>query len=75
VPACPACGVELTGNPKFCPECGTSIHPAEAREGESRRVVTVLFSDVSGSTAIGEQLDAEAVRALKRSHAYAKPRG
>jgi class 3 adenylate cyclase/tetratricopeptide (TPR) repeat protein len=29
---------------------------------ESRRTVTVVFSDVEGSTALGEQLDAEALR-------------
>jgi class 3 adenylate cyclase/tetratricopeptide (TPR) repeat protein len=31
---------------------------------ESRRTVTVLFSDVSGSTQLGERLDAEAVRRI-----------
>jgi class 3 adenylate cyclase/tetratricopeptide (TPR) repeat protein len=31
---------------------------------ESRRTVTVLFSDVSGSTELGERLDAEAVRRI-----------
>ena len=32
--------------------------------GELRRVVTVLFADLSGSTALGEQLDPEALRAI-----------
>ena len=63
MPACPACGLELASSPKFCPECGTKLGAA-ATQGESRRVVTILFSDVSGSTALGEQLDPEAVRAL-----------
>ncbi|MGH7776003.1 MAG: ATP-binding protein [Candidatus Dormibacterales bacterium] len=31
---------------------------------EERRIVTVLFADVAGSTALGESLDAEDVRAL-----------
>ena len=31
---------------------------------EERRVVTVVFADVVGSTALGEQLDAEDIRAL-----------
>ena len=30
--------------------------------GETRKVVTILFADVKGSTAIGERLDPEAVR-------------
>jgi len=63
VPACPACGLELSGRPKFCPECGTRLDLAPASTGESRRVVTVLFSDVTGSTALGERLDPEDVRA------------
>jgi class 3 adenylate cyclase len=31
---------------------------------ESRRTVTIVFSDVTGSTALGEQLDPEAVRRI-----------
>ncbi len=31
---------------------------------EERRVVTILFADVVGSTALGEELDPEDVRAL-----------
>ena len=64
MPACPACGLELAGGPKFCPECGTKLEVEVGIPGESRRVVTILFSDVTGSTALGEQLDPEAVRAL-----------
>jgi class 3 adenylate cyclase/tetratricopeptide (TPR) repeat protein len=33
-------------------------------KGESRKVVTVLFSDVAGSTALGEELDPESLRRL-----------
>jgi class 3 adenylate cyclase/predicted ATPase len=32
--------------------------------GESRKTVTIVFSDVAGSTGLGEQLDAEAVRVV-----------
>jgi len=35
---------------------------------EERRVVTVLFADVAGSTSMGETLDAEDVRALLRRY-------
>src|ERR1700730_7656795 len=31
---------------------------------EARRTVTIVFSDVTGSTALGEQLDPEAVRRI-----------
>jgi class 3 adenylate cyclase len=30
--------------------------------GEARKVVTIVFSDVMGSTRLGEELDAEALR-------------
>ncbi len=36
----------------------------DADEAAARRVVTVFFSDVAGSTQLGEQLDAEAVRGV-----------
>src|SRR4030081_2322765 len=40
---------------------------------EERRLVTILFSDVAGSTALGEELDPEDLRALLgRYHALAK---
>jgi len=35
---------------------------------EERRLVTVLFSDVAGSTALGEQVDPEDLRALMGSY-------
>jgi class 3 adenylate cyclase len=41
--------------------CATPLDDAE-RPLESRKVVTVLFADLRGSTAIGERLDPEAVR-------------
>jgi hypothetical protein len=36
--------------------------PVIAHEPEARKVVTVLFTDVAGSTALGEQLDPELLR-------------
>jgi class 3 adenylate cyclase len=30
--------------------------------GGTRKIVTVIFADVTGSTALGERLDAEALR-------------
>ena len=62
--ACPSCGVELPAGAKFCFECGTPLDRAAAAPRETRKVVTVLFSDVTGSTALGEALDPEAVRAV-----------
>jgi class 3 adenylate cyclase len=61
VPVCPACGKELPGAFPFCPHCGAPL----GKEGrEQRKTVTVLFCDVTGSTALGESTDPEALRAL-----------
>ncbi len=62
VPACQHCGSELPRGARFCPSCGASVVEAEpAPPGQERKLVTILFADVSGSTALGERLDAERV--------------
>jgi class 3 adenylate cyclase len=51
----------LPGEFPFCPHCGAQL----GKEGrEQRKTVTVLFCDVTGSTALGESTDPEALRAL-----------
>jgi class 3 adenylate cyclase len=60
---CASCGHEAAEAFKFCPECGApAAVTAPARE--QRKVVTVLFCDVTGSTALGERLDLESLRTL-----------
>jgi class 3 adenylate cyclase/tetratricopeptide (TPR) repeat protein len=61
VPSCAICGYQAAEAFKFCPECGAA---AVTRTSEQRKVVTVLFCDVVGSTALGESTDPEAVRML-----------
>src|SRR6476661_8767036 len=58
---CPSCGKELEGEFQFCPYCAT---PLIAEGREQRKTVTVLFCDVTGSTALGESTDPEALRAM-----------
>jgi class 3 adenylate cyclase len=60
--ACSACGAELPTTVKFCFECGAPVTAAVERE--TRRTVTLLFTDVAGSTAMGERLDPEAFRGV-----------
>src|SRR3954451_1314863 len=60
---CPACGADNPERARFCLECGARVQPPEPAR-EVRKTVTVLFCDVTGSTALGESVDAEAVRAL-----------
>jgi hypothetical protein len=63
VPACSKCGFESEGAFKFCPECGAE--PATAAiYREQRKIVTELFCDLTGSTALGEMLDPARLRAL-----------
>ena len=59
--ACPSCGAPHPERARFCAECGASLAAAPASR-EVRKIVTVLFADVTGSTALGERLDPEAVR-------------
>ena len=56
----------------FCPACGASL-AAEHAPREVRKVVTVLFCDLTGSTAIGDRTDPEALRALMNRY-YDAPR-
>lgn len=60
---CGACGQENPEGARFCLACGTPLSDAP-RSREVRKTVTVLFADVAGSTALGERLDPETLRAL-----------
>jgi class 3 adenylate cyclase len=48
---------------RFCATCGNRLDAPAAKE-EERKLVTVLFADLTGSTALGERLDPERLRAL-----------
>ena len=62
-PTCVACGTGLPDDARFCPACGTPVVPPEpGPRAQERRVVTLLFADLSGSTALGERLDPERLR-------------
>jgi class 3 adenylate cyclase len=60
---CPACGRENPPDARFCNGCATPLAAAEEPVREERKVVTVLFVDLVGSTSAAEQLDPEDVRA------------
>jgi class 3 adenylate cyclase/tetratricopeptide (TPR) repeat protein len=58
---CANCGTENPGVARFCLACGKPLEAASPPR-EMRKVVTVLFSDVTGSTNLGERLDPESLR-------------
>ncbi|HYJ60611.1 MAG TPA: adenylate/guanylate cyclase domain-containing protein [Actinomycetota bacterium] len=58
---CPACGTANAEGARFCNACGERL-PETAAAPEVRKTVTVVFCDVTGSTALGERLDPEALR-------------
>ncbi len=58
---CPACGEENPDKFRLCGYCGAALVSAPA-PAEVRKTVTVVFSDLKGSTNLGEQLDSESLR-------------
>ena len=55
-----SCGQDNPDGFRFCGNCGAEL--VETPPREVRKTVTVLFCDVSGSTAMGERLDPESTR-------------
>ena len=63
---CPACGAALPDGARFCPACGTPL-AAAGRPAVERKVVSTLFADLVGFTALGERHDPEDVDAALRA--------
>ncbi len=63
MPVCANCGHENPEGFKFCGNCAAPLTVAPAPR-EQRKTVTVLFCDVTGSTALGESVDPEALRTM-----------
>ena len=64
--ACPSCGAALQDGQRFCNGCGLELAvalPATVDPGE-RRHATVMFSDLTGYTALNEATDPEEVEAI-----------
>jgi class 3 adenylate cyclase len=70
---CPACGQENPDSSRFCGMCGAPLTPTGAPPREERKVVTILFTDLVGSTARAEGLDPEDVSATLSAY-YAQLR-
>ena len=59
---CPTCRHENPEGQRFCGDCGSRLDGEAAPASEVRKTVTIVFNDVSGSTALGERLDPESLR-------------
>src|SRR2546422_11200832 len=58
---CPQCSAAIPAGARFCPACGAAVGE---RAMEERKLVTVLFADITGSTTLGERFDPERWRVL-----------
>lgn len=60
--ACRTCGETNPADARLCGMCGSALRADDEAAGEVRRVITLVTSDLKGSTALGERLDPEALR-------------
>ncbi len=62
-PRCSSCGAELPVAARFCSGCGAAVaaDPVAVADG-TLKVISVVFADLVGSTALQESLDTESVR-------------
>jgi class 3 adenylate cyclase/tetratricopeptide (TPR) repeat protein len=61
---CPVCGTVTVPGARFCHNCGAALPAAIGPPAAERRVVTVLFGDLSDFTAWAESVDPERVGAV-----------
>src|SRR6476620_12311698 len=60
---CLQCGAALPADARFCPICAAPIEPRSV-PAEERKLATVLFADLVGSTALADSQDPERTRLL-----------
>jgi predicted ATPase/class 3 adenylate cyclase len=64
---CPNCGEENPPRFPLCGFCGAQLAP-DLPPQEVRKVVTVVFCDLKGSTSLGETLDSESLREVMNDY-------
>jgi class 3 adenylate cyclase/tetratricopeptide (TPR) repeat protein len=68
MPLCPTCGQDNPAIARFCLNCGRALGSRRQPTAEERKVVTVLFCDLVGFTAISDNADPEDVRDTLRPY-------
>ena len=64
--ACPSCGTDVGADQRFCGDCGSALSKGAATT--FARTVTIVTSDLQGSTALGERLDPESLREVMTTY-------
>ena len=65
---CNTCGSPNEPDVRYCRECRAPLTSSPESDPEVRKTVTVLFSDVTDSTRLGQELDPESLRRLSRRY-------
>jgi len=66
---CPKCSEENPPRFRLCGYCGAPLAAVEPLPAhEVRKTVTLIFSDLKDSTALGERLDSEALHEVKERY-------
>ena len=64
--ACSRCGEENPDKARFCLSCAAPF--VDAPSPEARKTVTIVFTDVAGSTELADKLDPESMRHVMSSY-------
>jgi class 3 adenylate cyclase/tetratricopeptide (TPR) repeat protein len=68
---CPQCGASNDPASNFCGQCGSALTESASQPAPAtaeRRLVTVLFTDLTGFTSFSEGRDAEEVRSFQSAY-------
>ena len=65
--ACDRCGAPTPAGARFCPACGAAVAETPATS-HALKTVTVVFTDIVDSTALGERFDPESLHTVMREY-------
>src|SRR5215213_728236 len=69
--ACPSCSAAMPAAARFCGACGADLDSSTVADpplAEERKVVTVVFADLTASTELATSLDPEDLRRVYASY-------